>query len=221
MPISRVGVASLVALVVTTGAHAQSGSTVPPRRFGIELGGNSSTFGGSDASGSERRTGFLAGALAVLPFSTTIAFEPELVYSMKGANAHDPQDASISGTVKIGYLQIPALMRFELAAATVGPHPFLYAGPALGFKTSCSFELHAQGFNVNSSCDDLETGGGGKINSTDFSLIGGAGIAFNMSGRTVGLALRYDHSLTKIADQGDLKHRVISLLATIEFPGGR
>jgi hypothetical protein len=108
-------------------------------------------------------------------------------------------------------------MRFELAAATVGPKPFIYAGPALGFKMSCNVEFQGQGISASSSCDAA----GGNVNSTDFSLIGGAGIAFNMGGRTVGIAVRYDHSLSKISNESDVKHRVISILGTLEFPSGR
>jgi hypothetical protein len=218
MRIAQVGVLGLLIIAGATGANAQSSTSMPPRRFGITLGANSATLGGSDASGSTRHTGLYAGALAVFPFSSTLAFQPEIAYASKGATAHDDVDPSSSGTLKMAYLQIPALIRFELAAATTGPKPFIYAGPSIAFKASCKFDLQGQGITLSSNCDDLN---GAKFASTDFSLIGGAGIAFNMSGRTVGIAVRYDHSLSKIDDQVDLKHRVISILGTIEFPSGR
>ena len=218
MRVSHVGVLSLLMIAGAVGANAQSSALpMPPRRFGFTLGANSATVGGADAQDAGRRTGLLAGALAVLPFSPTLAFEPEIAFTSKGASVQDAQDPGFSGALKMTYLQIPALLRFELAAATTGPHPFVYAGPALAFKTSCDFEVKGPGISGSSSCDNA----GVNPNSTDFSVIGGAGIAFRMGGRTVGVAVRYDHSLSKIANDSDVKHRVISVLGTLEFPGGR
>jgi hypothetical protein len=213
----RVSALNFLVLVAASVANAQSSASIPPRRFGFSLGANSATFSGNDLGSVSRRTGLLAGVLGVFPFSSTVAFEPEVVYSVKGANASDPSEPGFSGSVKTSYLQIPALLRFELAAATIGPKPFIYAGPALAFKTSCTFEVHGPGVSDSSSCDDAE----GNINSTDFSLIGGIGIAFNAGGRTLGLAARYDYGLSKVSKAADLKNRVFSLLATLEFPSGR
>ena len=218
MRVTHVGVLSFLMIAGAVGANAQSSALpMPPRRFGFTLGANSATVGGSDAQDAGRRTGLLAGALAVLPFSPILAFEPEIALTSKGASVQDAQTPGFSGALKMTYLQIPALLRFELAAATTGPHPFVYAGPALAFKTSCNFEVKGPGLSESSSCDNA----GVKPNSTDFSVIGGAGIAFRMGGRTVGVAVRYDHSLSKIANDSDVKHRVISILGTLEFPSGR
>jgi len=218
MRVSHVGVLSLLMVAGAVSANAQSSALpMPLRRFGFTLGANSATVGGGDAQDAGRRTGLLAGALAVLPFSPTLAFEPEIAFTSKGASVQDAQDPGFSGALKMTYLQIPALLRFELAAATTGPHPFVYAGPALAFKTSCDFEVKGPGISGSSSCDNA----GVDANSTDFSVIGGAGIAFRMGGRTVGVAVRYDHSLSKIANDSDVKHRVISILGTLEFPSGR
>jgi len=217
MRFSQVSVLSLLVLAGATANAQSSALPMPPRRFGFTLGANSATVGGSDAQDAGRRTGLLAGALAVLPFSPTVAFQPELAFTSKGASVNDPGDPSFSGALKMTYLQIPALLRFELAAATTGPKPFIYAGPALAFKTSCNFEIKGSGISASANCDDADV----KANSTDFSVIGGIGVAFRAGGRTVGIAARYDYSLTKISDQGNVKHRVISLLGTLEFPSGR
>jgi hypothetical protein len=217
MRIGTVGALSFLVVASAATANGQSSLPMPARRFGITLGANSATYSGNDLGDVSRRTGLLAGVLGVFPFSPTIALEPEIAYSMKGANASDASQPGFSGSVTVGYVQIPALLRFELAAATVGPKPFLYAGPALAFKANCSFEVHGQGISSSSNCDDVES----NLNSTDFSLIGGGGIAFNVGGRTVGLAARYDYSLTKFSSSSNLKNSVLSVLATLEFPSGR
>src|SRR5438094_542264 len=71
-------------------------------RFGITGGMNSSTVGGPDANNPtpDRRTGWIGGVLLVLPISSSFAFQPELIYSMKGADINDP---SGSGSVKMNY----------------------------------------------------------------------------------------------------------------------
>ncbi len=217
MRVSRVSALSALLLFTAATANAQSSTTMPPRRFGITLGANSATISGNDLGDVSRRTGLIAGVLGVFPFSSTIAFQPEMLYSTKGANASDASQPGFSGSLTMGYVQIPALFRFELAAATVGPKPFIYAGPALAFKTNCKFEVHSQGFSDSSSCDDAEA----NVNSTDFSLLGGIGVAFDVGGRTVGLAARYDYSFSKFSKEADLKHRVLSILGTLEFPSGR
>lgn len=211
---------SLLGFLITAGAasvNAQSSLLpMPPRRFGLLLGVNSSTLGGGDAQDASRKAGLVAGALAVLPVSPVFSFEPEIFYTMKGASAHDLEDPSSTGELKMNYIEIPVLARFELAAATTGPKPFIYAGPALAFKTGCTFEVHDQGFNFSGGCSEFEQAGL-EFKSTDFSLLGGIGVAFKTSGHTVSIAARYDHSLSKLTDEIDLKHRVISLVGTFEF----
>jgi len=219
MRLNQVSVLSLLLLAGATANAQSSALPMPPRRFGFTLGANSATLGGGDAQDAGRRTGLLAGALAVLPFSPTIAFQPEAAFTSKGASVDDGQNSGFTGALKMTYLEIPALLRFELAAATTGPRPFIYAGPALAFKMSCDFEVKGPGISASESCDTADANV--KPNSTDFSVIGGAGVAFRMGGRTVGIAVQYDHSLSKISDQADVKHRVISILGTLEFPSGR
>jgi len=216
MRFTHVGALSLLILAGSATANAQSSLPMPPRRFGVLLGVNSSTLGGGDAQDASRKAGVVAGVLAVLPVSPVFSFEPEILYTMKGASAHDLDDPASTGELRMSYIQIPVLARFELAAATVGPKPYLYAGPALAFKTSCNFEVHDQGFNLSADCQQFESADL-KFNSTDFSLIGGIGVAFKTGGHTVSIAARYDHSLSKLSDNLDLKHRVISLVGTFEF----
>lgn len=57
-----------------------------------------------------------------------------------------------------------------------------------------------------------------QATSTDVGLIIGGGLAFEVSGKSFTLGAGYDHSLAKFEDGFDVKHRVISLLGTLEFP---
>ena len=86
--------------------RAQSAATIPPRRLSITVGLNSSTVGGEDAGDVSRRMGFIVGASMIAPLGSTLAIEPEVVFTTKGAKFHD---SGSEGTFSMSYIQIPLL----------------------------------------------------------------------------------------------------------------
>ena len=210
-----VSAALLVAPILGTAA-AQSIVLTPPRRVGITLGVNSWTIDGTDAQDAKRRTGIMAGVLLVAPVTPIFAIQPELLYTMKGAKFND---AGVTGTLKMNYIEIPVLARFDVPSSG-GVRPFFYVGPSVSFKVSCDVTAEFQGQSESASCDD-PTLGEANVKSVDYGAIVGAGLAFDVSGRAFTLGARYDHSLAKISDNSDIKHRVISVVGTLEFPWGR
>jgi hypothetical protein len=197
----------------TVGTAGAQSANLPPRRFGLTAGVNSSTIGGSDVGNASRRTGFMAGALIVIPVSPTFAIQPELLYTMKGATSND---VDVGSTFKMNYAEIPVLLRVDIPASG-GTKPFFYGGPAVSFKVSCDIEATSQGSTVSASCDELESQGV-KVKTVDYGVVVGGGLAFDVGGRAFTIGARYDHSLGKIVEDSDSKHRVISILATLEFP---
>ncbi len=212
MRLHQLIVAGFVAVPIL-GAAAAQGTQASRGRFGITGGVNSSTIGGNDFGDASRRTGFMAGVLLVLPVAPSIAIEPEFLYSSKGVTGND---TDVDATLKMDYVEVPVLLRVEVPTSG-GVKPFLYGGPAVSFKARCKIEVSGQGVNINSNCDELESPGM-KLKTVDYGLVGGGGLAFDVGGRTFSIGARYDHSLGKIADASDSKHRVISVLATFEFP---
>jgi hypothetical protein len=212
MRLHRFVCASLIAIPIVGTATGQTGVT-PARRFGFTAGVNSSTISGSDLGNVSRRTGFIAGGLLVLPVSSNIAIEPELVYSTKGIESHD---SGVDASLKMNYVQLPVLVRVEIPASG-GTKPFLYGGPAISYKASCNVEVNGGGTNINSGCDNLESDSD-KLKTVDYGLVAGGGLMFDFGGRKFSIGARYDHSLGKISESSDSKHRAISVLATLEFP---
>lgn len=194
-------------------AGAQSAAPTPPRRFGITAGVNSATFGGSDAEDAKRRTSGMIGVLLVAPVTPVFAIQPELLYTMKGAKFND---GTFEATLKMNYVEIPVLARFDFASSG-GVKPFFYVGPAISFKLSCDVSASFQGATSTSDCDQASEGEA-NVKSVDYGAIVGAGLAFDVSGRMFTLGARYDHSLSKVSEDSDIKHRVISLVGTLEFP---
>jgi hypothetical protein len=210
-----VGIA-LVASPIFLAVRAQAVSA-PDRRIGVVAGINWATVTGSDVEDASNRTGFLGGVVLVAPFSPAVAIQPELLYTMKGAKFSDSEE-NITGTVKMNYIQVPLLLRFDLST-TGGVRPFAYAGPAIAFKMGCSLEISEGTTSISADCD--EGPDPSEFKSTDVSGIVGAGLAFNMSGRVASIGVRFDQGLTKFSEGNDVKHRVISLVGTLEFPWKR
>ncbi len=205
---------TLLAVVVPCGvAQAQ---LKPPPRFGLIAGINSSTVGGGDTQDAKRRTGAMAGISFVAPVSPGFSIEPELLYTMKGAGF---SDTDASGTVKMNYVEIPVLFRGSIPTST-NARPFFYIGPDIAFRAGCSLEAQGQGISGDVSCDQFEAEGL-KFKTVDYGIVIGAGASFDLTGKIFTISARYDHSLGKLVEDSDTKHRVLSLVGTLEFPWRR
>jgi opacity protein-like surface antigen len=188
-----------------------------PPRFGIIGGANLATLGGSDVTDAGTRTGLAAGFMAVLPFSPGFAIQPELMFTMKGAKS---TSGGASAAAKIDYIEIPVLARFEIPASG-NVKPFVYGGPGFAYRTSCQFEGSAQGTTITFDCDELTSQGAPgniKFSSTDVGAIVGGGLAFDVSGRTMTIGVRYEAGFTKLLTDTDSKNRVLSFVGTFEWP---
>jgi hypothetical protein len=188
----------------------------PPPRFGLIAGINSSTVGGGDAQDAKRRTGAMAGISFVAPVSPGLSIEPELLYTMKGAGF---SDNGTNGTVKMNYVEIPVLFRGSFPTST-NARPFLYGGPDIAFRVGCSLEAQGQGISGDVSCDEFESEGL-TFKTVDYGIVIGAGVSFDLTGKIFTISARYDHSLGKLVEDSDTKHRVLSLVGTLEFPWRR
>jgi hypothetical protein len=130
-----------------------------------------------------------------------VSFQPELLYSMKGAKG-----SSDDSKIKVNVIEIPLLLHANLIPGPV--RPFVEVGPAVSFKTSAKFE----------EPDGTETDISDEVNSTDFGVIVGGGLAFGPAS----VGLRYDHGLKNLSDDpadpdASAKTRTLSILFTVGF----
>jgi hypothetical protein len=210
----------IVALTVAvfTTAHAQP---TLPRRFGITAGFNSATFGGNDVSSPppDRLKGFVGGAFVVVPVARRLSFQPEVLFTMKGAEYND---STSRGRFKLNYIEIPLLARFD-GETPEGLRPFFVAGPGLAFQTSCNIDVTAFGSTSSSSCADVaaQAGAGLEFQSVDFGMIVGGGLAIDARGTTLTVGARYTYGFGHIEKSSPLTNRVLAILTTIEFPFAR
>ena len=206
----------LVSAVLCTGiTSALSAQTVPLPRFGITAGVNLSTIGGDSISGAKNKTGFFVGGTVIVPMGSGFSFNPELTYSLKGAKF---SDQGTNGSFKLNYLELPILLRYDFAVAGT-TRPFLLAGPALGFQTSCKISGEDQSTTVTFGCKDFfdQLGAPIDVKKFDTGAMFGGGVAFDVSGHTMSLGLRYNLGLNDVFSDTDAKNRVLSFVGTYEW----
>jgi len=129
---------------------------------------------------------------------------------MKGAKGKDDEGAD--GQWNINYIEIPVLLKVNMP--TEGKiKPFLAVGPGLGILLS------------SKQTDGEEVDVKDYTKSTNFGIIAGAGVAYQMEGGSLSLEARYEIGLSTIAKNAegddaataDIKTSDISILVGYGF----
>jgi hypothetical protein len=207
-------VAALLAVAASSDLGAQAAAPVAPRfRFGITAGLNFANM--SELDDSDMRTGFIIGGHLVMPFGPTFAFQPEVLYSQKGAKGTTVDEESgeeIDIELKHDYVEIPLLLRMTIVPASGGVRPYLLLGPSIGLSMSCEIEGEANGVSVGIDCDELV-----EPSSVDVGAALGGGIEFPVGTRAMSLGVRYTLGLSEVFEEDESKNRVLAILAGFTF----
>lgn len=199
-----------ILLFVSSTANAQRTKSAP-LSWGLKGGINLATFYGDDVNDTEIATGFNGGLFFNYAFSARLSLQPEMLFSMKGAEL----DNSVSGEetttdYELGYLEVPVLFKYHLVTGNI-LHPNILVGPAVGFKLFGD----ANDRNIDDEIQDAEFGltfGGGldaEVASSPTDFI-----------QTVGLDLRYTLGLTDVFDiagEPSAKNRVFTIALAVGF----
>lgn len=180
----------LFSLILGISANAQY-APEPALSWGLKGGVNAATLYGDAVDDAETRAGFNGGIYLNYKFAGPWALQPEVLFSMKGADLDNGITGQPGSTeYELAYLEIPVLVKYYIPAGTM-LKPNLYAGPEVGFNLYGD----ANGSDIDDSMEDAEFGlafGGGLdfvVGSAPTDLI-----------RTVGLDLRYTLGLTNVFD---------------------
>jgi hypothetical protein len=137
--------------------------------------------------------GFCAGIFIELNFGRILTIQPEVLYTMKGADAG-------TGKLKFDYIEIPILLKIRIPTGSV--HPFIFAGPAFGF-------------NLKAVLDGIEIS---DMPKADYGAVLGGGLQL---GRSLHIDARYTMGLQKLAipdlETIDLKNGVLSVTLGLAF----
>lgn len=175
-----------LALVLTVFAASVFGVNAQVQ-FGIKAGANFANITGGDG---KTLVNFNGGALVKIPLVDALSLQPEVVYSGQGAKS------TISGVdykQTLNYINIPILAKYSLPVGV-----FFETGPQIGFLMSAKAKAGDQ------SEDDKDS-----FKSTDFAWAFGAG--YVIPDVNIGVDLRYNLGLTKIADGTTSKNSVFQI----------
>ncbi len=248
----RVSIAAAVAAIAVAGFTDSLQAQRAPVRFGILAGANLSSINRVDESlsdagnallANQRRAGGQAALYATFAVSDRFSLQPELHYIQKGGKATivldpDPEALSLLADdrmtlgVRLSYVEIPLLARFDLTSRARAWRPFIIAGPSFSLKTDCQASTEIGTFKLSGSCTndaslpDDEAGAAADVNidpvrDTDFGAIGGLGLQGSLLNRQFSLQVRYMHGLRSIASEqivnASAKNRGVSLVMGLGF----
>ena len=192
-----------LALIAARPAHAQIRGSVIGGFVSAKV---AESFEGATVTLASR-SGFVAGIGMSRDVAKDITFDAELLYVQKGFDQTSGLDEI---KLKLGYIEVPLLFRAMFAGGSA--RPFITAGPALGFKVSCSAEASSGGNGVSQDCSSSDNGG---VKSFDFGVMLGAGVTV----RNVTISARYDVGLANIEPNPgpgeSVKNRALMLLVSL------
>lgn len=219
--LSLLGLAVAVGLFVTTDLMAQG------TMIGGKAGFNVSDLSVDTAPGEviDTRTDFVGGGFVSFPIGDFFAFQPEVLYTRKGAKINDSED-DVELEAKFDYVEIPLLLVARLMDESNSARPIVYAGPAVSFEAQCKFEGTVDTVTASADCNDIAQFGGEDIETkgTDFGIIFGGGVEFDAGSAVIIIEGRYNVGLVDINDTTDdtveIKNRAFSFMAGVGFPIG-
>jgi hypothetical protein len=178
-------------LVLTFMAFTSSKAQENGPKFGIKGGVNFSNLYTDNVDDNNVLTGFSVGLFAKLPITGSIAIQPEIYYTTKGAEVIY-NNAFVDGTArfKLNYIEVPVLLVANVTKnfnIQVGPYAsYLVSGKTTNESNGGTFD-----FQNNLDANDF--------NRLDAGIAGGIGIDLE----SVSFGARYNYGLTKVGKERD------------------
>ena len=171
-------------------ANAQQAPTILGLRGGLTL----SSYTG-DVNAVEYKKGFHVGVIFKLPVTKLLAVQPEVLYSMKGAQGNETSNGySFSYDETLHYVNVPVL-----AKITTDQGLFFEAGPQLGVLVAARGEGKAAGpYGSKTASGNIKP----EFNDLEMGYV--VGLGFQLPDNPLLLGVRYNGGFTNIAkDYGD------------------
>lgn len=162
-----------LAISVSTAAQAQYRGRGGNVSLGIKAGASLTNFVGKDAN-FDNRFGFHAGVFANIGFAKLFAFQPEIIYSQKGAHFANNSDSGI----RLHYVDVPLAFHVNTDGF------FFEAGPQVGFLVAAKSEIGSL------SADAKDT-----FKAVDFGYLAGLGYQLKHG---IGVGLRYNGAFSNV-----------------------
>jgi hypothetical protein len=168
---------SLVAIVLMAGTVSAQHNN-----FGIKAGLNSYNINNEDNdAGFDSKIGFHIGIISHIHLANQFAFQPELVFSMQGAEFRND---NVTTKLNLNYVNVPLLFQYMFDNGFR-----IQAGPQVGFLVSAKAETNNTSNDVKDDFKGIELG-----------VSAGASYVHPPSG--FGVDARYNFGLSKINETG-------------------
>jgi hypothetical protein len=171
--------------------------------LGLKAGGSLSSFSGEQAINYKSIFGFHAGAFANIGFTRMLAFQPEILYSRKGAKL-----PSQNLTTHLDYVDVPLV--FHVNADGL----FFEAGPQVGFLVSAKNKTSNLSTDVKSIYNTVDTG---YLFGLGYQRKTGLGIGLRYNGGFTNVEKSYLVGNTKV--QNNIRNKVFQLYLTYSMNG--
>jgi hypothetical protein len=219
-PRTRVLVTGLVTLLLLTTAHsflAQAGTHYAGFRAGV----NVSTLKGDEPADLESVQRPLAGFVGVFELTPWLAFQPEVLWSGKGARGDLPirfgSITSVKGELTLDYLELPLLLRFRTKPFGRW-RPYASGGPGVAANLAADVDVEEiTGGSISpTSIAQVER----IITDGDLFLVAGAGIGVSFGQLVLEGDARYSAGLLSVEETGrsvDPKNRTWAFSLAVLF----
>ncbi|MGI4738453.1 MAG: porin family protein [Janthinobacterium lividum] len=161
-------------LGISTVAQAQYRGRGGNVSLGVKAGASLTDFVGTDAKNAfTNRFGYHAGVFANIGFARLFAFQPELIYSQKGAKTN-----AVDINYRLHYIDVPLAFHVNTDGF------FFEAGPQVGFLVAAKYEVGSVSTDVKNN-----------YKTVDFGYLGGLGYQLKHG---LGVGLRYNGAFTNV-----------------------
>lgn len=199
----------------TVNAQNSSDSSSSDAHFGVKGGVNFSNLISDEVTDNNVLTSFNAGVYFNMPIGDRFSFQPEVLYSRKGAELkYDNFFATGSSKFKLNYIEVPVLIK-----ANITENLNVHFGPYLAYL----IDAKATNETANGTFDFEKEFSNDDFNKFDAGLSGGIGFDFD----AFGIGVRYNYGLTKIGKERtiagqtfttpDAKNSSLSVYAAIKL----
>jgi outer membrane protein with beta-barrel domain len=208
------------ALVFAPAAQAQKGKLgeTAPWQIGPFVGVNFASLSLTNFSGvtSSSHTGFAIGGEVERTLNPSLFLRVGAFYSMRGS---DLSGNGSTATVKLNYIEIPAVLGYRFAISGSQISPYVMAGGQFGIETGCTVD--SNGSSV--ACSD-PTALGGNVSGTDIGLTFGGGVGFKAGSGDIKVDIRYlvgfTNLISSVSTSSTMKNTGFTIAAGYMVPIG-
>jgi hypothetical protein len=188
------GLLFITAVMFTTSVYGQSEKQ--DTRFGIKGGVNISNMFTEDVDDKNTVIGFNAGLFLKLPLTSNFSFQPELLYTTKGAELNYSSTLITgSATFTLGYIEMPLLAVINLTE-NVNIHGGVYLASLTNAKVKNVSDVGLFNFEDELDRSDFEM--------FDYGLVFGVGLEFDK----INLGIRYEYGMQPVGKERPIVGRI-------------